>query len=119
VDPPAPEEAVREAIRHWLRLWELAEFAVQRLGYGDSNGGFGITYPGDPNEYDRVVLGVHIPDGCVRVYGFWGPPDGYERFVPESVYLITLIEMLVEAGHEAEAEQVRALSEQLKQADGL
>lgn len=109
MEPPAPEAAVRDAIRHWSSLTALAEFAIQRHGYGNTDGGFGVTYPGDLDEYDRVVDGANIPDGFVEVYGFWGPPDGYEILVAESLYLDTLAAVLLAAGHEAEAKRVRSL----------
>ena len=114
---PDPESAAREAIRHWHRLPALAEFAVQRHGFGDSNGGFGIIYPGDLDEYDRVVLGDHIPAGFVQAYGFWGPPDGYEVLVPETTYLAALADELSAAGHAAEAARVGSLIERRKQAE--
>jgi hypothetical protein len=112
VEEPEPEAAARDVIRHWSRLSELAEFAACRHGFGDSDGGFGVTYPGDLDEYDRVVDGVRIPEGYVRVYGFRGPPDGYEVLVPEAVYLGQLAGALSAAGHAGEAEQVQSLAEQ-------
>src|SRR5262245_12592136 len=78
VEQPEPEVAARDAIRHWSRLPELAEFAALRHGFGDSDGGFGVTYPGDLDDYDHEVDGVCIPEGFVQAYGFWGPPNGYE-----------------------------------------
>ena len=112
MEAPEPDAATRDAIRRWSRLSELAEFAVNRHGFGDSNGGFGVTYPGDLDEYDRKVSGVHIPAGFVLVYGFWGPPRGYEVLVTEPMYLDTLAEVLSAAGHTTEAAQVRSLIEQ-------
>ena len=102
--------AAREAIRHWHQLPQLATFAEQRHGYGDSNGGFGVTYPDDLDEYHRVTLGEHIPAGFVRVYGFWGPPNGYEVLVPEKAYLAVLGDELAAAGHCSEAANVRMLA---------
>jgi hypothetical protein len=109
-----PEFVARDAIRHWCWLPELADFAVQRHGFGDSNGGFGVTYPGDLDEYDLVVRGDSIPAGFVRAYGFWGPPDGYEVLVPEPTYLEILASELATAGHAAEAALVRSLAEKQK-----
>ena len=116
METPTPQAAAREAIRHWSRLPELAEFAARRHGFGDSDGGFGVTYPGDLDDYDRAS-GEHIPDGFVQVYGFWGPPDGYEVSVPEPVYLDALALDLAAAGHPAEAERVRLLAERQRQAE--
>jgi hypothetical protein len=112
VAPPTPEAAARDAIRHWKWQPQLAEFAAQRHGFADDDGGFGVIYPGDLDEYDRGVGGVHIPEGFVQVYGFWGPPDGYEVLVPEAVYLGQLAGVLSAAGHAAEAERIRSLVEQ-------
>jgi len=36
VQAPEAEVAARDAIRHWSRLAELAEFAARRHGFGDS-----------------------------------------------------------------------------------
>jgi hypothetical protein len=117
VEPPEPEVAARDAIRHWSRLPKLAEFAALRHGFGDSDSGFGITYPGDLDEYDREVDGVRIPEGSVQVYGFWGPPDGYEVLVAELVYLTELAVVLSAKGHEPEAAQVRKLAEERSKAE--
>ncbi len=114
METPEPETAIREAIRHWSRLSDLAEFAAHQHGFGDSNGGFGVTYPGDLDEYDRKVSGASIPAGWGEVYGFWGPPNGYEVLVPEQVYLTVLAETLAAAGHSEEAALVRSQAEQQK-----
>jgi attachment invasion locus protein len=116
VQAPQSEAAAREAIRHWSRLPQLAEFAGRRHGFGDSDGGFGVTYPGDLDEYARVMEGAHIPEGFVQVYGYWGLPDGYEVLVNELVYLDTLADALWAAGHLDEAAQVQALAAQQRQA---
>src|SRR4051794_36553617 len=87
METPSPQEAAREAIRHWHNLPQLAEFAVLRHGYLNTDMGFGVTYPDDLDEYARVVECEHIPDGFVRVNGFEGPPDGYEVLVEEVEYL--------------------------------
>jgi hypothetical protein len=83
MEAPEPATAVRDAIRHWSSLPDLALFAARRHGFMNTDGGFGILYPGDLDEYDRAVDGVNIPEGFVQVCGFWGPPDGYELLVPE------------------------------------
>jgi hypothetical protein len=117
VQTPEPEAAAREAIRHWRRLPELADFAVCRHGFGDSDGGFGVIYPGDLDEYARVVERTSIPERSVQVYGFWGPPDGYELLVDELAYLRTLANVLSEAGHAAEAARVRSFADNLRHAE--
>jgi attachment invasion locus protein len=95
----------------------LAEFAARRHEYGNTDGGFGVTYPGDLDEYDREVDGIHVPEGFVQVYGFWGPPDGYEVLVPELAYLDTLADVLSATGHSADGERVRALAEKQSHAE--
>ena len=115
---PEPEAAAREAIRHWSRLWALAEFADHRHGFGDSDGGFGVTYPGDLDAFDRVD-GMMIPESFVMVYGFWDLPDGYAVLVAEQAYLDTLAIVLSEAGHAAEAGRVRSLAEKQRPAERL
>jgi hypothetical protein len=106
VETPDPETAVRDAIRHWSRLPELAEFAARGHGYTDTDGGFGVTYSGDRDDYDREVDGYSIPPGYVEVCGFWGPPGGYRILVPESFYLEILAATLERAGLVTEAARV-------------
>ncbi len=105
-EKPDAATACRGAITHWSSLRALATFALERHGYGDSNGGFGVTYPGDLDEFDREAEGRFIPEGFIVVYGFWGPPDGYEVFVAESYYLAMLARILAEAGFTTEAREV-------------
>ena len=106
IDQPS---AVVASIRAWSRLSDLASFAVARHGFGDTDGGFGVTYPGDLDEYDRAVEGVNIPDGFVEVYGHWGPPGGYSLLIRESTYLEILAGVLVAKGLHSEAARVEAL----------
>ncbi|HEY1186813.1 MAG TPA: hypothetical protein VGE74_04105 [Gemmata sp.] len=88
----------------------MAGFAEQRHGYSGGEGIFGVTYPNDLDEYDRVTEGRFIPPGYIRIYGWWWPPqEGYELFVPETVYLALLARVLDEDGFPSEAERVRAL----------
>lgn len=107
--PISPRDAVRAAIRAWSSLLDLAVFAEERMGFGDTNGGFGVNYPEHVDDYDRVAQGNEIPDGFLAVYGFWGPPDGYELLVPEDTYLDVLAELLDEDGEQALARRVRLL----------
>ena len=109
MEKPDIKTACLDAIRHWPSLRELAVFAIRGHGYGDTDGGFGVTYPGDLDDYARGVEGQLIPPGYISVYGFWGPPKGYEVFVPESEYLELLAQVLMAAGLISEAFQIRAL----------
>ena len=65
------------------------EAAVRRRGYSNSDGGFGVQYPDDLDEYEKAN-GSDIPAGCVRVYTFFGPPAGGEFTIQESLYLEVL-----------------------------
>jgi hypothetical protein len=101
---PAPEVAIREVAKMWSRLRQLADFAVLCRSYENSDVGCGVTYPADCDEDQEV-----IPTGFVRIYAGWGAPDGYELLVPEALYLRTLVELLREEGHLAEAARVHEL----------
>jgi hypothetical protein len=97
---------ILEVIASWGNLAELASFAEKRHGYGNSDGGFGVTYPGDLDEYQREVEKLFIPEGTVRLYGYWGPPNGYEVMVSEKYYLQLLAQVLKESGFIKEAGDV-------------
>ncbi|WP_431256824.1 hypothetical protein ACQ86G_19250 [Roseateles chitinivorans] len=110
LEAPEPAAACRDAILEWGRLAQLADFAERRHGYGNSNSGSGITYPGDLDEYDIHVRGIHIPPGSLLVYGLaFAIPPGWERLVEERVYLQVLAEVLEEQGLDAERRRVVAL----------
>lgn len=98
--PSSPQgiERIKEVISHWRQPAELADFAEKRHGYGDTNGGFGVTYPEDLDEYARQVERAHIPVGQVEIYGYWGVNQGYELLVPEKLYLTVLAEHLQKVG---------------------
>jgi hypothetical protein len=114
IDPETPTlRAAVESIRHWPRLSELMTFTLARHGYGDTDGGFGVTYPGDLDEHDLHVDGVTTPSAHVQVYGFRGHPDGYEYAVPEADYLDVLAAVLDAHALPAEAERVRNLSRRI------
>lgn len=107
-----PDEAIVQVIQHWPKLAELARFAVQRHGFGDDNGGFGLIYPDDVDDYARVTEQRFIPSGWVEIYGFWGPQmGGYEFLVEEKAYLTSLAKALRAAGLEVEARIVEGLFE--------
>jgi len=99
-----PTFAALVAIRHWHDKSSLARCALDRTGFGDSNGGFGIRYPDEPGEHST---GRRIPPGFVLAYGFWGPPEGYEVLVPEWLYRDVLAEVLGCLGRFDEAASVR------------
>lgn len=107
---PDPTLAALISIRHWHDKAALARFAVVGHGFGDSDGGFGITYPSDLDEYHREVDGVKIPEGHVLAYGFWGKAaGGYEVLVPQRLYRRVLVQVLECIGLSNEAAVVRRL----------
>lgn len=101
--------AIQQVIASWRSLAELATFAAERRGYGNSDGGFGVIYPDDLDAYDREVEQVNIPDGHVEIYGYWGLPDGFEQIIPERDYLTVLTAVLQEANLLKEAQLVEGL----------
>ena len=96
-------ERIRAAIESWGNTAELAAFAEKGHGYGNSDSGFGVVYPDDLDEYDRVVEKIAIPEGAVRIYGYWGPPDGYEFIVSLRNYMEVLSHVLRANGLDEEA----------------
>ncbi|WP_434155708.1 hypothetical protein [Pseudomonas sp. JZ134] len=97
IAPLSSEAACREVISQWSQLSELADFAERRHGYGSSDGGFGITYPGDLDEYDIEVEGIKIPNGSVLLYSYaFALPPGYELLVSEYHYLTVLAHVFLE-----------------------
>lgn len=116
ITPISTEAACREIISQWSQLSELAGFAERRHGYGNSDGGFGITYPGDLDEYEIEVEGIKIPNGSVLLYGYaFALPPGYELLVSEHDYLTVLAHILLEQNLQGEAEKVRALMLKIEQ----
>ncbi|WP_198115397.1 hypothetical protein [Massilia rhizosphaerae] len=110
MDAPDAKIACREVIDAWSNLVQLVDFAEQRHGFGDSNGGFGAIYPDDVDEYMAEVEGVRVPDGSVLLYGYaFAIPPGYEILIEEPVYLRNLVDVLREHGLTAEAKRVTVL----------
>lgn len=110
LDAPEPLAACREVILYWRQLFQLAEFAELRHGYGNSNGGFGVIYPEDLDEYEIQVERINIPPRTLLVYGFAiALPPGWEVLVEESVYLGVLSSILKEHGLAVEAGRVKLL----------
>jgi hypothetical protein len=93
--PKAHKELTSENDRE-----QLAEMATARHGFGDSDGGFGVIYPTDLDEYDCGVAGEHIPEGYVEVYLFGGPPEGFRYHIEEQLYLELLEKVLWPEGHQ-------------------
>ena len=100
------EMRIREVIASWRSVTELASFALRHHGYGNSDGGFGVIYPGDLDEYEKEVERKLIPEGSVELYGYWGPPEGYEFTISEAYYLQVLATVLREAGFSKEADDI-------------
>ncbi len=110
LEAPEPQAACREAILDWSDLSQLAEFAKLRHGYGNSNGGFGVIYPDDLDEYDIQVERINIPPGTLLVYGLAiALPPGWEVSVDERVYLGVLSSILNEHGLVVEAARVERM----------
>jgi hypothetical protein len=105
---PDPISAVLASIRHWHNKANLAQFAIEGHGFGNTDGGFGITYPRDLDVHDREVEHVEIPAGYVLVYGFWGDEaGGYHVLVAEAEYRRILAEELERLHLPREAAMVR------------
>ena len=107
VEPDTAElRAVLDAARSW-RDEDLCVFAERRHGYGNSDGGFGVTYPNDLDDAEREE--TPLREGEVLVYAFFGPPDGYEFVIGEPLYLECLAAYLAALGRAEDADRVRAL----------
>ena len=110
MDAPDTKTACREVIQEWGTLSKLVGFAVKRHGYGNSDGGFGVMYPEDLDEYNIHVQGIRIPAGMLLLYGHaFANPPGYEILVSETEYLRNLIDVLWERGLIVDAEKVTLL----------
>ena len=72
----------------WPPLDKLVEFAVKRHGFGGDDGYYGITYPSDLDDHDRVN-GYTIPEGIVEI-SYW---DGEikEVLIEKKEYLTLLL----------------------------
>lgn len=93
--PDLPEfRCALDAMRTWLTSSQLPGFAESRHGYGNTDMGHGVTYPSDLDEFGKEVDQIEIPQGYVQVYSFFGPPDGEEYLLLESVYLDILSQFL-------------------------
>lgn len=81
----------------WPSPNKLVEYAKKRHGYMGDDGYYGVTYPGDLDEYQKEVEGECIPEGFVEV-SFW---DGSFNAiqVSEKRYLAELKAHLINSGH--------------------
>ncbi len=106
ITPDAPElRTILKAMLCWS-ISRLAEFAVARRGYGNSDIGCGLSYPeGCGDDEDPISA------GSVNVYAAWGTPGGEEYEVSEVLYLQVLALYLALHGRWEEAERVQGLSE--------
>jgi hypothetical protein len=105
---------IEEIISSWRSMPQLAEFAAVRQSFCNSNGGHGLTYPEDLDEYEREVEKIAIPDGHVWLFGRMNFPDkseGFEFKISETLYLTILSQMLSKSQFHREAEAVRQLAE--------
>jgi hypothetical protein len=111
VDEELIIERLKEVISAWSTPSQLANYAIRRQGYGNSDGGFGVIYPEDLDEYDREVEGANIPYGHIEIYGYWhcGGSNMYECLAPEKLYLEVLNAYLIEQNLSAESEKVQKL----------
>src|SRR5262245_1394976 len=101
------EGRIIHVIERAPQLAQLAEFALKGHGYGDSDGGFGVVYADDLDEYAREVEKRNIPQGYVEIYGYWGASHGgYEFLAEEKEYLEVLVKVLRDRTLDAEAEEV-------------
>jgi hypothetical protein len=94
---------VNQVIMCCRSLAQLAELAVLRRGFGNSDVGFGVVYPREAHELD----GDYIPPGLVQIYGGWG--KAFEFVIEERTYLAILAKTLRAKGLAIEAAQVEGL----------
>ena len=47
---------------------ELVKFANARHDFGGDDGGYGVTYPTDLDEYEREIEQQVIPEGSLEIY---------------------------------------------------
>ena len=81
----------------WPSPKKLVEYANKGHGYIGDDGYYGVTYPGDLDEYQKEVEGEFIPEGFVEV-SFW---DGSFNAIQisEKRYLAELKAHLINCGY--------------------
>ena len=104
----AAHKAAIDAIRNWPNLSDLVAFAESRHGYENTDGYFGITYPGDLDDYERSN-GNSIPDGYVEANAWYGASDGETHKLLESDYLELLRQFLSLKNHKELVERIDKL----------
>jgi hypothetical protein len=73
---------------------ELVLFANERRGFGGDDGGYGVIYPSDLDEYATAVELRAIPDGSVEIYCL--AYTDKDIIISEHQYLLALKKYLVE-----------------------
>jgi hypothetical protein len=105
---------IEEIISSWPSMPQLAQFAAVRQGFCNSDGGHGLQYPEDLDDYEGEVEKTAIPDGYVLLFGrknFTNKSAGFEFKIAETLYLGILSQMLSQSQFHREAEAVRQLAE--------
>lgn len=108
-EPPSPaRRAAVDAIRHWGNSVALVSFAAAGHGYTNTDCFFGVTYPGDLDEYD-LTQRPPIPAGYVEVIAWYGERDGITHLLPEREYVELLRQYLWLTNQPDLSERVSAL----------
>ncbi len=83
-------------IESWPNLLQVVEFAQRRVGYGDTNSGFGLEYPTRPEKA-----------GQLRFWRWTWRNNGRVKtrkyHFPEADYLAVLLALLLQRGEHAQA----------------
>jgi hypothetical protein len=69
------EEAINRLFGfNWTSDEEKVDFAIEGHGFGGLDGYYGLTYPGDLDDYEIEIEKINIPFGKVEI-AFWNGPD--------------------------------------------
>jgi hypothetical protein len=101
-------------------LARATQYATERQSWCNSDGGHGVTYPEDLDEYEREVEGAAIEAGYVLLFGRTNVPrssraSAFEVCLPECIYLDVLANKLEANGSTEESENIRKLSREAQQ----
>ncbi len=86
---------------------DLVNYAESGHGYMADEGFFGVTYPDDLDEYEKVHDGRNIPNGMVEI-DYWDGED-IEVLISLSDYLHCLIKYLEKIGETSLVERVNKI----------